>query len=257
MLALISPAKKLDFKSEWNANMFSHPELLNHSQQLISKLKTFTPSNLQRLMKLSDKLVELNHQRYQRWLAPFTIDNARPAIYAFRGDTYVGLDADSLTQDDIGYAQAHLGILSGLYGLLKPCDLIQAYRLEMSTKLVTERGVNLYGFWGDALTEACNKAVNDHQDKTVISLASNEYIKAIRPKKLENGFITCHFKELRHDTPKTIGLFAKRARGMMARYIIQNRLETPESLMAFNDAGYLFIDALSDEANYVFVRQQP
>lgn len=255
MLALISPAKKMDFDAEWNVNYCTQPGFLDHSQELVDTVKRLSPSRLQSLMKLSDKLGDLNYNRYQRFAAPFTPDNARPAITAFRGDTYVGLDADSLTVDDMAYAQDHLRMLSGLYGLLRPLDLMQAYRLEMGTKITNPRGEDLYDFWGDLLTKSCNDSVQNHKDKTIICLASNEYIKAIRRDRLENDFITCHFKELKDGEPKTIGLFAKRARGMMARFMIQNRIEAPEGLKGFNEDEYEFMPSLSDEQNYVFLRE--
>ena len=254
MLALISPAKKMDFESEWELNQYTQPDFLGYSQELVDTLKQLSPSRLQSLMKLSDKLGDLNYRRYQRFSVPFTTENARPAITAFRGDTYVGLDADSLSANDTLYAQEHLRILSGLYGLLRPLDLIQAYRLEMGTRLSNLRGENLYDFWGSVLTKSCNDIVQGHKDKTIISLASNEYIKAIKKDELNGKFMTCHFKELKDGEPKTIGLFAKRARGMMARFIIQNRIETPEGLKGFDIDGYEFTSLLSDESNYVFLR---
>ena len=256
MLALVSPAKKLDFDSEWSAPAHTQPAFLEDAQALVAVLKDMPQSTIQSLMHLSDKLGALNYDRYQRFTAPFTPDNARPAALAFRGDTYVGLDADTLSDDDLSYAQNHLGILSGLYGVLRPLDLMQAYRLEMGTKLKNERGEDLYDFWGERLAAACNDAVKGHKNKAVISLASNEYIKAVRPKALDGEFITCHFKEVKGGEPKTIGLFAKRARGMMARFIIQSRVETPDGLKAFQDDGYGFIESLSDDTNYVFLRDR-
>lgn len=254
MLALISPAKKLDFETGQALDKFTLPNYLEHSQELVDALKRLSQGDLQNLMKLSDNLGALNYDRYQKYSTPFTPENARQAILAFRGDTYVGLEADTLSLDDISYAQDHLGILSGLYGLLRPLDLMQAYRLEMGTKMPNTRGENLYDFWGDTLTNACNDAVAGHKDKSVISLASNEYIKAVKPKKLNGEFITCHFKELKGGEPKTIGLFAKRARGMMARYMIQSRMEAPDDLKDFNEDGYNYTESLSNDQNYVFVR---
>ena len=258
MLALISPAKKLDFDTDWNKDYYTQPDFLDDAQELVNTIKRLSPSRLQSLMKLSDKLGALNYSRYQNFTTPFTPDNARPAVTAFRGDTYVGLDADTLSVEDLSYAQDHLRILSGLYGLLRPLDLVQAYRLEMGTKLTNPRGEDLYDFWGDLLTKACNDVVANHKDKTIISLASNEYIKAVKPKGLGKGlgsaFIICHFKELKDGEPKTIGLFAKRARGMMARFMIQNRIETPKDLKDFKKDGYEFTGSLSDEQNYVFLR---
>ncbi len=256
MLALVSPAKKLDFEGEWNFNHFTQSDFLDHTQLLVDNLKALPRARLQGLMNLSDNLGELNYKRYQLFSAPFAPDNAKPAIYTFRGDTYVGLDADTLSVDDVQYAQEHLRILSGLYGMLRPLDLMQPYRLEMGTKLSNLRGENLYDFWGDILTNACNKATFGHKSRTVISLASNEYIKAIKPKGLEGEFITCHFKEIKGGIPKVIGIFAKRARGMMARYMIQNRIENPEGLKKFNLDGYEYQEKISDENNYVFLRNR-
>lgn len=256
MLALLSPAKKLDFESDWNIKSYTQPVLLHETEELAHTVKALSAQKLQKLMKLSDKLGSLNHARYQRFATPFTKGNARPAVMAFRGDTYVGLDADTLSQTDLTYAQKHVGILSGFYGLLRPLDLMQAYRLEMGTKLSNPRGNTLYDFWDGVLTEAANKAVAKHKDKTIISLASNEYIKAIKPKDLNSDFITCHFQEIKNGEPKTIGLFAKRARGMMARYIIQNKIETPEGLKDFDKDDYNFFPSLSDKANYFFLRDR-
>jgi len=256
MLALVSPAKKLDYDSECPVPGKGKPQLLDHTLELVDTLKGLSQSQIQSLMSLSDKLGELNYQRYQRFSKDFNDTNARPAAYAFRGDTYIGLDADTLSPGDIEFAQEHLGILSGLYGLLRPLDLMQAYRLEMGTKLHNDRGEDLYDFWGDIITQTVNKAVSDHKDKSVICLASNEYIKAVQPKDLDGPFITCHFKEMKNGAPKTIGLFAKRARGMMARYMIQNRIEEPEGLKGFDVDGYQFVPDMSDDKNYTFLRDQ-
>ena len=256
MLALVSPAKKLDFESECPLQGRGQPNLLSHAKELANVAKTLNQSQIQSLMKLSDKLGELNYQRYQRFSTPFTDATARPAAYAFRGDTYVGLDVDTLSIDDMEFAQEHLGILSGLYGMLRPLDLMQAYRLEMGTKLNNARGEDLYDFWGDVITRTVNDHTKSHKDNSVICLASNEYIKAIQPANLNGNFIICHFKEMKNGAPKVIGLFAKRARGMMARYMIQNRIETPEELKSFDVDGYQFMPGESDEQNYVFLRDQ-
>jgi cytoplasmic iron level regulating protein YaaA (DUF328/UPF0246 family) len=256
MLALVSPAKKLDFATETQCSDFTQPLFQGQSQALIDILKDIPRSRLKALMGLSDKLTDLNYDRYQHYSTPFDPSNAKQAVYAFRGDTYVGLDADSLSVDDVAYAQNHLGILSGLYGVLRPLDLVQAYRLEMGTKLPNDQGENLYDFWGDRLSQYCEEALGDHKNKTIISLASNEYIKSIRLKALSVPFITCHFKEVKDDVPKVIGLFAKRARGMMARYMIQNRIETPEDLKNFDMDGYVFNASLSSEQDFVFLRKK-
>lgn len=254
MLALISPAKKLDFKSDLPVHTHTQCALLNETQGLVDILKARSKAEIQNLMHLSDNLGQLNYDRYQIYQTPFTPDNARQAAYAFSGDTYVGLDAYSLSADDMDYAQNHLGLLSGLYGLLRPLDLMQPYRLEMGTKLNNARGEDLYDYWGDLITSACNAATKNHKNRTVISLASNEYIKSVKPKNLEGDFITCHFKEMKNGAPKTIGLFAKRARGMMARHIISSRIETIDDLKSFDSDGYTFQDTLSDDKNLTFLR---
>ncbi len=256
MLALVSPAKKLDFDTSWDCNEISQSDFLDDTQELVNTAKALPKDRLQSLMKLSDKLGDLNYARYQNFSLPFAPDNAKPAVYTFRGDTYVGLDADTLSDADIDFAQGHFRMLSGLYGMLRPLDLMQPYRLEMGTRFSNPRGENLYDFWGDILTHACNDITHSHKDRSVIALASNEYIKAVRPKGLKGGFITCHFKDVKNGEAKVVGLFAKRARGAMARYMIQNKLETPEGLKAFDADGYVFQDKLSDDENYVFIRDQ-
>ncbi len=256
MLALVSPAKKLDFESTWDASNLSQPDFMDDTQELVDTLKALPKERLQGLMKLSEKLGELNHARYQNFCAPFAPDNAKPAIYSFRGDTYVGLDADSLSDENITFAQEHFRMLSGLYGMLRPLDLMQPYRLEMGTKLHNNRGENLYDFWGNKLTQSCNDITKSHKNNSVICLASNEYIKAIQVKDLDGDFITCHFKEVKNGTAKVIGLFAKRARGSMARYIIQNKIEEPADLKNFTEDGYVFVAEQSNENNYVFLRDQ-
>ena len=254
MLALVSPAKKLDFESDWMGDKHSQPALIDDAKILADVAKDMSKAELQNLMKLSDKLADLNYTRFQNFTTPFTAANARPAAYAFKGDTYVGLEAETLSDDDMDFAQDHLGILSGLYGLLRPLDLMQPYRLEMGKKLKNPRGEDLYDFWGDIITRTCNDATKSHKDNSVICLASNEYIKSVKPKALDGAFITCHFKEMKDGAPKVIGLFAKRARGSMARYMIQNRIEEPESLKNFDTDGYGFDSAASDDENYVFIR---
>ncbi len=256
MLALVSPAKKLDFDNRSPISDHTQPQFQDHIAELTGVLKGYSKDKVQALMHLSDKLGQLNYDRYQGFEHDFTPTNSKQAAYAFKGDTYVGLEAETLNQDDMQYAQNHLGILSGLYGLLRPLDLMQPYRLEMGTKLHNSRGEDLYDFWGDLITNAANDALKGHKDNSVISLASNEYIKSIQPKNLDGQFITCHFKEMKSGAPKTIGLFAKRARGAMARYMIQNRIETPEGLKSFDTDGYAFEASLSDENNFTFLRDQ-
>ncbi len=193
MLALISPAKRLDTDNEPPLGDFSMPQLLYNSEVLVDTVKDLGKGRLKALMNLSDALTELNHARYKRYSTPFTPGNAKQAVFMFRGDTYVGLDADTLSKDDLTYAQNHLGILSGLYGMLRPLDLIQPYRLEMGSRLSNERGKDLYDFWGSRLTDACNEVTAFHDNRTVVSLASKEYIGAIQPEGLDGPFVTCHF----------------------------------------------------------------
>ncbi len=254
MLALVSPAKKLDM-SPPTVNDFTQPDFLAQSQRLIDVLKPKSQGEIKALMHLSDKLAELNYHRYQDYHTPFDLSNAKQAIFLFQGDTYVGLDAKTLSKDDIAWGQDHLRMLSGLYGLLRPLDLIQAYRLEMGTKLHTPKGENLYDFWGTHLAETAQNIVKNHANKTIISLASNEYIKAIPKKTLKVPFLTCHFKEIKEGVPKVIGIYAKRARGMMGRYMLQNRIETPEGLKDFAMDRYQFSPEHSTSTDYVFMRE--
>ncbi len=264
MLALISPAKKLDAEldterdpaNEKPLGDFTLPRLLDNSQELVDTVKDLGKSRLKALMNLSDTLTDLNHARYERYSTPFSPVNAKQAVFMFRGDTYVGLDADTLSKDDLTYAQDHLGILSGLYGMLRPLDLIQPYRLEMGSKLSTPRGKDLYDFWGSQLTDACNEITASHENRTVVSLASKEYIGAIRPQDLAGPFLTCHFKEMRDGVPKTIGFVAKKARGRMARFMVQNRVETLDDLKGFGEDGYAFEAGLSSDEDLVFVRDR-
>jgi cytoplasmic iron level regulating protein YaaA (DUF328/UPF0246 family) len=256
VLALISPAKKLDTDNEAPLGDFTLPRQLDNSEELVDTVRGLGKSRLQALMKLSDALTDLNYGRYERFTTPFSPINAKQAVFMFRGDTYVGLDADTLSKDDLTYAQKHLGILSGLYGVLRPLDLIQPYRLEMGSKLSTERGKDLYEFWGSRLTDACNEVTASHTDRTVVSLASNEYIRSIQPQSLAGPFVTCHFKEMKDGTPKTIGLVAKKARGRMARFMVQNRIAGADDLRGFGEDGYAFDPELSSDDDLVFVRDR-
>ena len=256
MLALISPAKKLDTENEPPLGDFTIPQLLDDSEELVDTVKGLGKGRLKALMNLSDTLTELNHARYEAYATPFTPNNAKQAVFMFRGDTYVGLDADTLTKDDLTYAQKHLNILSGLYGVLRPLDLIQPYRLEMGSKLSTQRGRDLYDFWGSRLTDACNEVTASQENPTVVCLASSEYIKAIQPQHLAGSFVTCHFKEIKEGVPRTIGLVAKKARGRMARFMVRNRVENEDDLKRFGEDGYAFEPALSSDEDLVFVRDR-
>ncbi|RMH59538.1 MAG: peroxide stress protein YaaA [Zetaproteobacteria bacterium] len=253
MLIVISPAKKLDTETPAPTREYSQPALLQYSQQLVDILREMDSFALAELMKLSMKLADLNMHRFQQWQPPFTLENAKQALFMFRGDTYIGLDADTLDEDDLRFAQQHLRILSGLYGLLRPLDLIQPYRLEMGTRLANPKGANLYAFWDNLITEMLNREASSPSE-VLINLASNEYFKAIKPKLFHGAIITPVFKEARANGLKTIGLFAKRARGMMARYIIRHRLREPDAIQAFNEGGYAFAPELSSAREWVFVR---
>ncbi len=256
MLALISPAKKLDFSPLDAPLPSSEPIFPKETASLVKVAQKLSLGELQRLMKLSDNLAQLNHQRFKGFTLKGDIENPKQAALAFNGDTYTGLDASSLNQDDLIYAQDHLRILSGLYGLLRPLDLIQPYRLEMGSRLANPQGGDLYDFWGDKLAKSLDQIVTNHPEPAVINLASNEYFKAVKAKALKTRVITPIFKEEKQGVTKVIGLFAKRARGAMARFMIENRLEQPEELKKFTTDGYIYQDVLSDTDNWVFVRKQ-
>jgi len=257
MLAIISPAKKLDFESEPKTDAHTMPDLLDETGTLVKKAKSLSRSKLKSMMKLSDNLVDLNFERFKAFKTPFHLGNARQAALSFAGDTYVGLDAGSLSDKDLDFAQDHLRILSGLYGLLRPLDLIQPYRLEMGTKFPVGRTADLYDFWGNKIADRLNDAVSTHSDPAIICLASNEYASVVKPSALAGPMITPVFKERKDGKERVLGLFAKRARGMMARYIIEKRLKTSNALKKFNDGGYQFQPDQSDDKTWVFSRPQP
>jgi cytoplasmic iron level regulating protein YaaA (DUF328/UPF0246 family) len=256
MLLVVSPAKKLDFESPLATTKISQPVLLEHSEILIERCIKLSPDQIASLMKLSDKLAGLNAARFGEWSLPFTSANARQAILAFNGDVYSGLDAESFNDTDFEFAQKHFRILSGLYGLLKPLDLMQPYRLEMGTKLDTVRGNNLYQFWGDIITNELNQTLVEQGDNILINLASNEYFKAVNKKLINATIITPQFKDWKNDQYKMISFFAKKARGLMARYIIQNQLTDVEELKNFDLAGYQYNKALTKGNELVFTRRQ-
>lgn len=257
MLAIISPAKKLDFESDPITEAHTQPILLKDAKKLATRAKKLSRADIKSMMHLSDTLTALNFQRFQDFKPPFDLANARQAALIFAGDTYVGLDAKSLKKKDLDYAQEHLRILSGLYGLLRPLDLIQPYRLEMGTKFAIDGKEDLYDFWDMRITNALNAATADHKDRRVVNLASNEYAKAVKKPKLAGGIVTPVFREIKNGEARTLGLFAKRARGMMARYMIVNRIESEDGLKAFSDGGYTFQPAQSDATTWVFTRPQP
>ncbi|MEL0609187.1 peroxide stress protein YaaA [Vibrio echinoideorum] len=256
MLVVVSPAKTLDYESPLATELFSQPEFVEHSAELIEECRKLTPADISALMKVSDKIAGLNVARFEQWNETFTQDNARQAILAFKGDVYTGLDAETLSDDDFDYAQNHLRMLSGLYGLLKPLDLMQPYRLEMGTRLANARGTNLYQFWGNIITDKLNEALNAQGDNVLINLASNEYFKAVKPKSLDGQIITPVFKDCKNGQYKVISFYAKKARGMMARYIIENKIDSVEALTQFDTAGYYFVEEESNAKELVFKREE-
>ena len=254
MLIVISPAKTLDFETPPTVLSFTIPDLLTDSAELIDELREYEPYRLSELMGISPKLAELNSNRYHAWSLPFTGSNAKQSVLAFKGDVYAGLDADNLSQDDLQYAQDHLRILSGLYGVLKPLDLMQPYRLEMGTKLKTRCGKDLYDFWQDRIHAAINAELVNQEDPVLVNLASNEYFKSVKAGKLQARIITPVFKEKRNGEFKMITFFAKKARGLMSRYIIRNRLADPEDIKGFDLEDYRYNEALSGADRPVFTR---
>jgi len=252
MKIVISPAKSLDFETQIPSSKYTKAQFLEQAEKLNKVLKKKSPRVLSKLMSISPKLGELNWQRNQDWHLPFTEDNARQAIYAFSGDVYIGLDAYSIPLNKLGQLQEKLRILSGQYGLLRPLDLMQAYRLEMGTKLKLGRKNNLYQFWGETITQKLNEELNDKE--VFLNLASNEYFKVIKPKLLKVPVITPEFKDYKNGELKMISFFAKKARGMMVRYIIDNNIEDTEGLKGFNYDGYAFDANLSNENKLVFTR---
>ena len=253
MLLLISPAKTLDFNPT-SIKKKSKPRFLPESQKLINILKTKTASDLKKLMKVSDKIANLNVERYHSFHTPFNLKNAKQAILAFRGDVYRGLDVDSFDEKDLEFAQQHLRILSGLYGLLRPMDLMQPYRLEMGTHLTNEQGKNLYDFWGNKITKTINKDVKSSQSNAIINLASKEYFSAVKTDLLKADVYNIHFKEEKDGKFKIVAFFAKKARGMMCNFIIKNKLTDPEHLIAFDMERYCYNEELSSERDLVFTR---
>lgn len=254
MLIVVSPAKTLDYETAPTTDSFTQPQFLEHSQTLIDELKALSVQDVAQLMKLSDKLASLNVARYESWTPDFTPENAKQAVLAFKGDVYTGLDAESLSEDDLQFAQQHLRILSGLYGILKPLDLMQPYRLEMGTKFQNSRGKNLYEFWGEIICDQLNQEFTQSEEAVLINLASNEYYKAAKEKNLNARIITPAFKDWKNGQYKMISFYAKKARGLMSRYIIENRLESPEQIKGFDLEGYRFSESMSEGDTWTFIR---
>ncbi|WP_436893326.1 peroxide stress protein YaaA [Siccibacter turicensis] len=256
MLILISPAKTLDYQSELATTRYTQPELLDYSQQLITEARKLSAPQIASLMGISDKLADLNATRFHDWQPDFTPDNARQAILAFKGDVYTGLQAETFSDADFDFAQQHLRMLSGLYGVLRPLDLMQPYRLEMGIRFANAKGKDLYSFWGDVITRKLNEALAAQGDKLVVNLASDEYFKAVKPKALEGEIVKPVFLDEKNGKFKVISFYAKKARGLMSRYIIQNRLTTAEQLTGFDLDGYQFDEAASKGAELVFTRSE-
>ncbi|MER0202496.1 MAG: peroxide stress protein YaaA [Nitrosomonas sp.] len=256
MIIVISPAKTLDFETPPLTQAHTQPDFLDDSTMLIDELRKLEPSQIGAMMSISSKLATLNSNRYFAWNRPFTLRNAKQAILAFKGDVYTGLDADTMTGNELAFAQDHLRILSGLYGVLRPLDLMQPYRLEMGTQFKNPRGNNLYEFWDDKITQALNQDLAKQKDDILINLASNEYFQSVQPGKLNARIITPVFKDQKNGVYKIISFFAKKARGMMSRYIIQNKLTNPEAIKNFDVAGYRFSQEDSSKDEWIFTRAE-
>ena len=259
MLILLSPAKTLDFESPAPIENFSQPDFLAETEKLVKQLRRLSASEISSLMKISDKLGKLNSDRFNTWQSDFDDANAKQALLAFQGDVYQGMQVDSFTPEDFVFAQEHLRILSGLYGVLRPLDLIQPYRLEMGTKIAHAKlqvsANTLYEFWADKLTQAINEQLDSLDKKIIINLASNEYFKAVKPKLLEGKIITPAFKDWKNGKYKIISFYAKKARGMMASFIIKNKIKDIKEIHNFAEAGYIYNPQFSDDSNPTFTRQ--
>lgn len=254
MLIVISPAKTLDYETPAQTASFTRPDYLKESRLLIDRLRQLSALDIAEMMKVSMKIAELNFDRFERWKTPFTPKNSKQALLAFKGDVYTGLNAGDFDDEDLAFAQDHLRMLSGLYGLLRPLDLMQPYRLEMGRKLKTDRGETLYQFWGDRLTLGLNKVLVEQATPVLINLASNEYFKVVKPELLKGRLINPVFKERKDGGYKIIGVHAKKARGLMSRFIIKNRMQEPETLKMFVEEGYRYNPDLSNEQDWVFTR---
>ncbi|MDH1858411.1 peroxide stress protein YaaA [Acinetobacter junii] len=256
MLALISPAKTLDYETALPTDIYTQPRLLEQSQQLIDVCRKLSATEIASLMTVSEKIANLNVERFRDWNAEFDFSNARQALFAFKGDVYTGLDAYHLKDHDIDFAQLHLRMLSGLYGLLRPLDLMMPYRLEMGTKLKNSRGNNLYEFWGSIITDQINQDLAEIDAKLLVNLASDEYYKSVNEKKIRAEIIKPVFLDQKNGKYKVISFYAKKARGLMARYLIENKLSQVEQLKAFDSEGYYFDAESSSDKELVFKRDE-
>ncbi|WPP00748.1 peroxide stress protein YaaA [Pseudomonas sp. HR96] len=257
MLMVISPAKTLDFETPPTTARHTQPQYLDDSQVLIEQLRELSPQQIGELMHLSDKLAGLNAARFGSWQQPFTPSNAKPALLAFKGDVYTGLQAETFTEKQLDYAQKHLRMLSGLYGLLRPLDLMQPYRLEMGTKMANPRGKDLYAFWGERISQWLNQALAEQGDDLLLNLASNEYFSAVKRPALNARVIDVDFRDLKNGQYKIISFYAKKARGMMSRFVITERIKSIKGLQGFDAHGYYFSKEQSSTTKLVFLRDQP
>lgn len=255
MLFLISPAKTLDFESSSFTDEQTQANFQKESSQLINIMRQFSWEEISKLMKVSEKIAKLNVQRFQDWQLPFDLKNAKQAIFAFKGDVYTGLAVETMDQKGIDYLQSHLRILSGLYGVLKPLDLMQAYRLEMGTKIAHSEFSDLYQFWGDKLTDSLNEELGNGHD-CIVNLASNEYFKVVNEKRLIKRLITPVFKDEKNGKYKIISFYAKKARGMMMRFAADKQVQDVQELKRFDYGGYQFCDSESSEDTWVFKRKE-
>ncbi len=256
MLIVLSPAKSLDHRPPPKSTRHTMPDFLPRASELIDLMRTFSPAQIGSLMSISDNLAQLNAERYASWSPEFNLENAKQAALAFDGDVYGGLDAPSMTAAQLTYTQDHVRILSGLYGVLRPLDLMQPYRLEMGTRLANARGKDLYAFWGDTVTQTLNAELAQQPTQVLVNLASEEYFKVVRPKLLEGQIITPVFEEWKDGRYKIISFFAKRARGLMARYAALKKLKSADKLKHFDLEGYAFEPALSDDVSWRFRRRR-
>ena len=255
MISIVSPAKSLDFDNKAVVTDFSLPSFLKESQEIVDVIKKYSPDDLSKLMNISKDLGLLNANRYQDFKTPFNLKNAKQAIFAFTGDVYKGLDANTLSDTGLEYAQGHFRILSGLYGILKPLDLIQAYRLEMGTKISINNSSSLYEFWSNRITSELNSNLESTKSKFLLNLASNEYSKSIDMKSLNAEVITPVFKDWKNGQYKIISFFAKKARGLMSRYVLENQINSPNDLVGFESDGYVFNEEFSTEISMTFTRK--
>lgn len=256
MLILLSPSKSLDYETPPQTDEYTRPELLDEAGQLVDVLRDYSREQLQELMDISENLADLNYERYQEFSTPFGTDDAKQAILAFDGDVYRDFRFDDYDDDDFEFLQRHVRTISGLYGLLRPLDLMQPYRLPMGTKLENSRGDNLYEFWGDKVTDAVNAALDAQGDDVILNLASNEYFRAARQGELNGRVVDVKFRDLRGDTYRTISFYLKRLRGTLTDFVVRNRITDPEGLKEFTGRNYYFSDERSTDDELVFLRDE-